>query len=90
MTLHTSKTKGKGVLMTKVAVMLATGYEEGESLFVVDIMRRAGFECDSVSIEEEQVTAAMASPRWWMSSSTALWMPVMPWSFPGACLELPT
>lgn len=42
--------------MTKVAVMLATGYEEGESLFVVDIMRRAGFECDSVSIEGEQVT----------------------------------
>ena len=42
--------------MTKVAVMLATGYEEGESLFVVDIMRRAGFECDSVSIGGEQVT----------------------------------
>ena len=42
--------------MTKVAVMLATGYEEGESLFVVDIMRRAGFECDAVSIGGEQVT----------------------------------
>lgn len=42
--------------MTKVAVMLATGYEEGESLFVVDIMRRAGFACDSLSIEGEQVT----------------------------------
>lgn len=42
--------------MTKVAVMLATGYEEGESLFVVDIMRRAGFACDSISIEGEQVT----------------------------------
>ena len=42
--------------MPKVAVMLATGYEEGESLFVVDIMRRAGFACDSVSIEGEQVT----------------------------------
>ena len=42
--------------MPKVAVMLATGYEEGESLFVVDIMRRAGFTCDSVSIEGEQVT----------------------------------
>ena len=42
--------------MPKVAVMLATGYEEGESLFVVDIMRRAGFECDSMSINGEQVT----------------------------------
>lgn len=42
--------------MPKVAIMLATGYEEGESLFVVDIMRRAGFECDSVSINGSQVT----------------------------------
>lgn len=42
--------------MPKVAVMLATGYEEGESLFVVDIMRRAGFTCDAVSIEGKQVT----------------------------------
>lgn len=42
--------------MKKVAVMLAAGYEEGESLFVVDIMRRAGFTCDSVSIEGQQVT----------------------------------
>ena len=42
--------------MKKIAVMLATGYEEGESLFVVDILRRAGFASDSVSIEGEQVT----------------------------------
>ena len=42
--------------MKKVAVMLATGYEEGESLFVVDIIRHAGFVCDSVSINGPQVT----------------------------------
>lgn len=40
----------------RVAVMLATGYEEGESLFVVDILRRAGFACDAVSISGPQVT----------------------------------
>lgn len=44
--------------MKKVAVMLATGFEEGESLFVVDIIRRGGFACDSVSIEGREVTGA--------------------------------
>ena len=42
--------------MKKVAVMLATGYEEGESLFVVDIIRRGGFECESVGLNDAQVT----------------------------------
>ena len=41
---------------TKVAVMLAPGYEEGEALMVVDIMRRAGFECDAVGLLGREVT----------------------------------
>ncbi|MGH4051586.1 MAG: DJ-1 family glyoxalase III [Clostridium sp.] len=41
--------------MRKVAVFLAEGFEEGEALFVVDILRRAGFECNCVSINEEMV-----------------------------------
>lgn len=42
--------------MKKAAVMLAPGYEEGESLFVVDIIRRGGFECDSIGLDGKQVT----------------------------------
>lgn len=42
--------------MKKAAVMLAPGYEEGESLFVVDIIRRGGFACDAIGLEGQQVT----------------------------------
>lgn len=44
--------------MKKIAVMLANGFEEGEALFTIDILRRAGFECNSVSIGEEFVTSS--------------------------------
>jgi 4-methyl-5(b-hydroxyethyl)-thiazole monophosphate biosynthesis len=36
--------------MKKVAVLLAEGYEEGESLFLIDILRRGNITCDAVSI----------------------------------------
>ena len=39
----------------RVAVLLANGFEEGEALFVVDVLRRAGFVCDLVSVEGEVV-----------------------------------
>ena len=41
--------------MKKVAVFLAEGFEEGEALFVVDVLRRAEFQCNLVSINEEMV-----------------------------------
>ena len=44
--------------MKKIAVMLANGFEEAEALVTIDIFRRAGLDCDSVSIGEEFVTSS--------------------------------
>lgn len=41
--------------MSKVAVMLAEGFEEGEALTIVDIIRRANIECHTISIAGEKV-----------------------------------
>jgi protein deglycase len=41
--------------MKKIACMLADGFEETEALETVDILRRAGFHVDLVSIEQEIV-----------------------------------
>lgn len=41
--------------MKKIACMLADGFEETEALATVDILRRAGFTVDLVSIEKEIV-----------------------------------
>lgn len=38
--------------MMKAAVLLKTGYEEVEALLPADILRRAGFTCDLVSVEQ--------------------------------------
>lgn len=42
--------------MKKAAVLLAEGFEEGESLETVDILRRCGISCVTVSIKEKTVT----------------------------------
>lgn len=42
--------------MKKIAVMIAPGYEEGEALTIIDVLRRANFQCDAVGLTEEYVT----------------------------------
>lgn len=44
--------------MKKAAILLANGFEEGEALFTIDIIRRAGITCDSHSVAEEFVTSS--------------------------------
>ena len=39
--------------MSKVAVMLASGFEEIEALTVVDVLRRAAIECQMVGFDPE-------------------------------------
>lgn len=41
-----------------IAVLLADGFEEGEALFVIDILRRAGFVCDGVSMQGDLATGS--------------------------------
>ena len=44
--------------MKSVAVFLANGFEDIEALATVDILKRAGIKCDTVSILDEYVTSA--------------------------------
>ena len=41
--------------MKKVAIFIAQGFEEGETLLVADIIRRAGFICHLVSVQDTLV-----------------------------------
>lgn len=44
--------------MKSVAVFLAEGFEEIEALATVDVLKRAGIKCDTVSIKDEFVIGA--------------------------------
>ena len=41
--------------MAKVAVLMIEGYEEGETLTIVDLLKRAGIECHTFYFEDEFV-----------------------------------
>lgn len=39
--------------MKKVAVIIAPGFEEGEALTIVDILRRGQIQCDTIGFDQE-------------------------------------
>lgn len=42
--------------MTRIAVLMAEGFEEGETVTIIDILRRAGLACDSFAFGDPLVT----------------------------------
>lgn len=54
MTMHLRR---RHKMMEKVAVLMAEGYEEGETLTIVDILRRAGIQCNTFAVETWQTKA---------------------------------
>ncbi len=44
--------------MAKALIVLAPGFEEGETVEIIDVLRRSGFSCDSMSIAEALVSGA--------------------------------
>lgn len=74
--------------MKKVAIMLADGFEEIEALATADILRRAGIECDLVSIDKEMVLGAhkmqIKADKIISSEITSYDMIVCPGGLPGA------
>ena len=45
----------------RVMVILAEGFEEGETTTIIEVLRRAGFETHAVSLTGELVTGAHGS-----------------------------
>ena len=40
-------------MMKKAAIIIASGFEEGEALTIADIIKRAHLQCDLVGFEQE-------------------------------------
>lgn len=74
--------------MPTVAVLLATGFEEGEALTIADILRRAHIEADLVSLDGPDVVGghdiAVLADKTWPGSLLGYDMVVLPGGLPGA------
>lgn len=74
--------------MKKAAVIIAPGFEEGEALTIIDIIRRAGFVCDSIGLTKSVVTGAhditVACDRILSTEICSYDMIILPGGIPGA------
>lgn len=73
--------------MTKVAVVLAPGFEEIEAITPIDVLRRAGIEVDVLGFSQE-VTGSHAitirADKLWSGDLSAYDMIVLPGGLPGS------
>ena len=70
--------------MSKVYIFFADGFEDIEGLTVVDLMRRAGVEIDTVSIKEtREVTTSRGLPIRFSVKRT--FQTRISWSYRGGC-----
>lgn len=74
--------------MAKVGVIFAQGFEEIEALTPVDVLRRAGIECDMIGLTDQTVTGSHAIPvlmdKAFDGSLSDYDMIVLPGGLPGA------
>lgn len=73
--------------MTKVAIILADGFEEIEALTVVDVLRRSNISCDTLGFSE-LVTGSHAitvqADKVWQGKASEYDMIVLPGGMPGS------
>ena len=73
--------------MTKVAVMLANGFEEIEALTVVDVLRRAGITCEMIGFEKTVTGShdiSVQADQIWDGKLDDYDLVVLPGGMPGA------
>lgn len=75
--------------MKRAVVLLKEGFEEGEALFTVDVLRRAQIACDTVSMTgDEMVTGShgikIKADRLWGEDVKSCDMIILPGGMPGA------
>ena len=67
--------------MKKVAVLLANGFEEIEALASVDILRRAEFEVDTVSMNDDLEVESARGVKIIADKDLLIWKPMIWWSY---------
>lgn len=75
--------------MKKIAILLATGYEEGEALVTADVLRRAGLDAQLISMTDDLLVTSshhmtIRADRFFGEDIASYDMVVLPGGLPGA------